>query len=164
VAEAAGPEASGGRPLVIGVGNPDCGDDGIGPAVVERLRRRRDDVDAVIVAGDLTVLPVLWRDRDDVVVVDACRTGRPPGSIVTVEAEDLDGDHALSSHGVGVGFAVALGGRLGWLPRRLRIVGIEAEDLVPGPLGAGLGSRVEAIADEVSATLATHSGRSSLAR
>ncbi len=164
MAEAAGAGASGVRPLVIGVGNPDRGDDGIGPVVVERLRRRRDDVDTVIVTGDLVDLTVLWRDRDDVVVVDACRTGRPPGSVVTVEAEDLDGDHVLSSHGVGVGFAVALARRLGWLPRRLRVVGIEVGDVAPGPLGAGLGSRIETIADEVATTLPTHSGRSSLAR
>ena len=164
MADPTGRDSSRVRPLVIGVGNPDGGDDGIGPAVVEHLRRRRDDLDTVIVTGDLTVLPLLWRDRDDVVVVDACRTGRSPGSVVTLDPADLEADDALSSHGVGVGYAIALGGRLGWLPRRLRVVGIEVGDVMAGPLGDRLARQVGTLAGRLVPLVSEGQGPSSLFR
>jgi hydrogenase maturation protease len=64
-------DKSSGRPLVIGVGHRDRGDDGVGPAVVDALSHRTTQVTTIIREGDLAVLPLLWESDDDVVIVDA---------------------------------------------------------------------------------------------
>lgn len=67
-----------GRVLVIGVGNPLRGDDGIGPAAVEALRGRvPQDTVLVVSDGEPARMLDLWRGADTVVVVEACGHGRP---------------------------------------------------------------------------------------
>jgi hydrogenase maturation protease len=137
-----------GRRLVIGVGNRDRGDDGIGLAVVEALGRR-PDVDTAIAGGDLVDLAELWRGYDEVIVVDACITGRPVGSVVEVDVEELVTHGTLSTHGFDVGFAVRLARQLGALPCCLRVVGIEGRDASPGGLSPALVAQIDSIAGEV---------------
>ena len=72
-----------------------------------------------------------WTGFDDVVIVDACRGAGPPGSTHTFTPEELDRYTAVearrygSTHGLGVGAAVALARALGALPCRVIIHAIE---------------------------------------
>ncbi|MCP4384460.1 MAG: hydrogenase maturation protease, partial [Hyphomicrobiales bacterium] len=46
-----------GRRIVIGIGNPDRGDDGVGPLIVEKLRTRLpDEVETIVHSGEATSL------------------------------------------------------------------------------------------------------------
>jgi hydrogenase maturation protease len=115
--------------LVIGVGNATRGDDGVGVAVTHRL----DPVG--LVAQTPFELIDLWEGADEVFVVDAARSGAPPGTIHRFEVgrEELPpGVLAESTHAIGVADVVALARTLGRLPRRLVIYGIEAGDLSHG--------------------------------
>ncbi len=142
------------RPLlVVGVGNLDRGDDGIGPAVVEAVRAdpRLADVETMVAGGDLSDLVVTWCPGDDVVVVDAMASGRAPGTIVLFDAlrHHLPvGYRPLSSHGFGLADTIELARRLDRLPRTLTVVAVELGDT--GHLGPLTGVVAGAVGDVVS--------------
>ncbi len=127
--------------VVIGVGNPWRGDDGVGAAVARevaaRLGRRdpRPEVEVVEVDGEPARLVELWADRDLAVVVDAVVSGAAPGTVLRGDATHRGGpdlgpaptrSRVGGSHAVGIADAVALGRALGRLPARLVAVGVEA--------------------------------------
>ncbi len=145
--------------LVIGVGNRDRGDDGVGPAVVDELRRRGIPVETVIREGDLADLAVVWRGHDDVVIVDACRSGRPVGTVEVIDPTDAVPAAPWSTHGLGVAEGVELARRLGRLPRSLRIVGVQGTRFDPGPLSPELRSALAAVVDRVAAVTAAAPSR-----
>ncbi len=108
--------------IVIGVGNPWRGDDGAGPAVARRLAGGR------VHEGDAVALLDAWSDAAHVVIVDAARSGAPPGSVHHFDARAGSLPAALlrsSTHAFGVSDAVELGRALGRLPARLDVYAIE---------------------------------------
>jgi hydrogenase maturation protease len=123
-------------PLVIGLGNDDRGDDRSGLEVARALRRRLAGSARVeeCVSGGVALLE-LWRDSDRVVVVDAVRSGAPPG---TVHRLDPGGDLApgfrtgTSTHGLSLGEVIGLARGLGRLPRHLVVYGIEGANFGVG--------------------------------
>lgn len=137
------------RPLVIGVGNRDRGDDGIGPAVVDELRRRGAPLATVVREGDLADLAIVWRGRADVLIVDACQTGLPVGAVHRLDPASAAAVAPLSTHGVGVAEALELARHLNRLPERLELIGVEASCFDHGPMSADLADAVPRIADEV---------------
>lgn len=123
--------------LVIGIGNEYRGDDAVGLEVARRIRVRCPKGVAVEeYSGDLTGLLDCWQSGDEVVLVDAVRSGAPPGTIVRFDA--LDGDlpgeltSPVSSHGMGVIDALALARALDRLPARLILYGIEGRAFEAG--------------------------------
>jgi hydrogenase maturation protease len=136
-------------PLVIGVGNRDRGDDGIGPAVVDELRRRRIPLPTIVREGDLADLAVLWRAHPDVLIVDACRTGHPVGTVRRLDPTDAGAGLAWSTHGIGVADAIELARRLGRLPERLRLVGVEGQRFEIGPMSDALAVEMAHVVDEI---------------
>lgn len=143
--------------LVVGVGNPDRGDDGVGAAVVEELRRRSLAGADVVVAASPTRLLDAWEGYQRVVVVDAVRTGRAAGS-VTVE-HVRDGalpvrSGAAGTHGFGVAEAIELARALDRLPPAMVLVAVEADGFAPGAaLSPPVASAVAAAADAVAGAL-----------
>ena len=112
--------------VVIGVGNPYRRDDGVGPAVINRLRDRApasvrlDESD-----GEPSQLLELW--------CRAVSVGSP-----------------ASSHRVDLGDAVALALAVDRMPATLVIYGIEVTDTTYGP---GLTPAVETAADAVATAI-----------
>ena len=122
-------------PLVIGIGNRFRMDDGVGPWVAETLQQT--GLDARVHAGDGTGLLDLFEDYDDIILVDATRSGAEPGNLVALDA-GLAPLHAdmfhYSTHRFGLAEAVETARALGCLPERLWVYGIEGKDF-----GAGIG-------------------------
>ena len=125
--------------LVIGVGNRFGRDDGVGPAVIDRVRQLCPDTPAVEADGEPARLVEVWDNADLVILVDAVRSGAPPGTCHRLvvesdeEAEALGGfGSTMSSHGAGVAEAWALGAALGRTPHRLVVLGVEGESFEPG--------------------------------
>ncbi|MHC3469880.1 hydrogenase maturation protease [Streptomyces sp. 7R007] len=140
---------------VIGVGNAFRRDDGVGWAVVERLReragRRPLPYDTVFATcdGDPGRLIGLWEGARLAVVVDAAHAH--PGTPGRVHRLELDAGHlappsSTSSHGLGLGEAVELARALGLLPERLVVYAVEGAD---SDFGTGLSSAVAAAVDPV---------------
>ena len=121
------------KTLVIGIGNRYRGDDAIGPLVVDAIRRAassgRQEIETIVTDGDLSDLALRWQADNDVIIVDACRSGRPPGTIQVVDGLTTTietGPYPVSSHGIGLAEAIELGRLLGRLPRSLAIFAVEA--------------------------------------
>lgn len=139
-----------GRLVVIGVGHRDRADDGIGPAIVEALGYRTDQVTAIVREGDLAVLPLLWESDDDVVIVDASfATVGAVGQLREIDVDQLASGIGISTHGLNVADAIQLAGRLGRSPARLRVIGITARDFSNGPMSRQLHDRLEELVDEL---------------
>jgi hydrogenase maturation protease len=139
-----------GRVVVIGVGNPLRGDDGIGPAVVEALRGRvPDDTVLAVSDGEPARLLDLWRGADTVVIVEALRT-RParPGALHTLTPAEAAGGSrgAASTHGLGLGGCLALAAALGRLPPR---VVVHAVEVAAVELGTRLSEEVRSALPEL---------------
>ena len=141
-------------PLVIGLGSPDRGDDGIGPAVAEHVERLGLPGVRVAVHEDPTALIHLWAEAERVIIVDAVVSGAEPGSVTVKEVGTRD--EALPSstwaetgrggtHAFGLATAVELARAIGRLPRRVTLVGIEGASF---DYGAGLTPMVEAAIPE----------------
>ena len=131
------------RPLLVGVGNRDRGDDGVGPLVVDAINESLSStVDTLVAEGDLSDLAMRWSGRDRVVVVDAMVSGRAPGSVSVLDGlvDSVPTEESLlSSHGVGLAEAIELSRLLGRLPRSLTIIAVEVStteqfDPVSGPV------------------------------
>jgi hydrogenase maturation protease len=130
---------------IIGVGNPDRGDDAAGWEVVARIVPRTA---AMRSTGDPAGLIEEWRGCSDVVLVDATSCERPPGTITVIDLLEQRLPHGAvnSSHGLGPVEAVELGRALGVLPDRLTFVGIEGSRW---DAGSPLSDQVERAVDRV---------------
>jgi hydrogenase maturation protease len=150
--------------LVIGLGNDQRSDDRSGLEVARALRPR--------LAGKARVeecesegiaLLELWRGADRVFVVDAVRSGAPPGTVHRLEPGDgfLPGLRtATSTHGLSLAEAVALARGLGCLPHHLVVYGIEAGDVGMGvtltpPVAHGVREVIDRILAELESELET---------
>lgn len=119
-------------PLVVGIGNPWRGDDGIGHAVVDALAGTPGLTTAKS-HGEPAELMELWQGHDPVILVDAIVTGATPGTLHRLDArEPLPRGARYSSHGIGLAEAVELARSLGELPETLTVHGIEPARLEDG--------------------------------
>jgi len=133
-----------GATIVIGVGNPDRGDDAVGPEVAARLAEV--DLPGLVIRSGTDPLDLvhLWEGAQVAVVVDAVLSGAEPGRITVHEvgARRPDGGPADGSapggrrgpgtHTFGVLGAVALARALGRLPARVVLVGVEVSTVAIG--------------------------------
>ncbi len=98
------------RARVIGLGQAAAGDDHVGLAVIEHLRRAGtpENVELLIAAEPSALLPLL-ETRAPVVLVDAV-LATPPGEVLVLGWEELEqrGLSTMSTHGLGVAQAVGL--------------------------------------------------------
>jgi len=138
--------------LVVGLGSVDRGDDAVGPAVAHAVAERGLPGVHVVEHEDPTALLDLWADHDLVVVVDAIRSGEPPGTIHQLEtgagappmpAAAWSATGRGGTHAFGLAAAVELARALRRLPPRLVIVGVEAAGFdyaepLTGPVAAAV--------------------------
>jgi len=121
------------KTLVLGLGNPILGDDGVGFCVVEELKKiiQRKDVtlESAALAG-LELLDLL-SGYDRVIIIDAIQTGGRPGRIYRLSPDSLQTtSHAGTPHDVNFATALELGKKLNIpLPRKMDILAIEAADV-----------------------------------
>jgi hydrogenase maturation protease len=149
--------------LVAGIGNPDRGDDGVGPVVLARLRGRVPaGIYLLECVRDVLTLLDEWKDFSDVTVVDAAGPNGRPGRIHRFDliAQPLPADFARgSTHAFGVADAAELGRSLGRLPRRLIAYLVEGEQFDLGaPLSPAVAEAVDAVAQHIVAEIARVSG------
>ena len=120
--------------LVLGLGNPLRGDDGVGPRLVKELTRRGlpEGVTALDAGtGGLDLLRVLegW---EWAVIVDAVDVGREPGQFVRFTPDQVrlaqPTDH-FSFHCAGLSEVLALADALGRVLPEMVIFGVQLADV-----------------------------------
>ncbi|HMD51105.1 MAG TPA: hydrogenase maturation protease, partial [Solirubrobacteraceae bacterium] len=109
--------------VVIGIGNELRGDDAAGLQIV-RLLRGRARAGGIAVhehEGEPLALIEVWDGARGVVLVDAARSGAPPGTIHRLDASQQPVGPRLprssSTHGVGLAEAIELARSLDRLPQ-----------------------------------------------
>ena len=140
------------RVHVIGVGTPHA-DDAAGLAVADVLASRALPA-GIVVKKCAVPLPGLLDELDGAdaaVLVDAALGVAAPGTLCRLAPHEIARAGAASSHGFGVGDALALAAALGRAPQRIEVLAIGAEH----GAGDGLSPRVAAaIAPAADAALA----------
>jgi len=144
--------------LVIGVGNSDRGDDGIGPAVISRLRGRLPaGVSAIECRGDMLELIDEWKGLTGVVVIDAMAPRSRAGRIerLDLSSASLPAEFARhSTHTFGLAQTVEIARSLNRLPRHLIAYLIKGERFdIGAPLSPAVAAVVDTVADRVLAEL-----------
>jgi hydrogenase 3 maturation protease len=146
------------RVVVLAVGNPDKADDGVGPAVAERLLARSAGRSGegrpkpfLVVDGRETPESRTGEIRrfepDLTLIVDATVGGRPPGTIFIVDRDKI-ADEGVSTHTISLLYLVRyLEESIG---SRVTVLGVEPRRL---DLEAGLAPEVEKAAADVASAL-----------
>jgi hydrogenase maturation protease len=134
--------------VVIGVGNEYRRDDGVGPVVAAAISERKlPGVRVVTGIEDPMDLLDAWSGAALAVVIDAAvASPSTPGRIHRVAAGDVAAASGVSTHGLDVTQALALGRALGREPERLVVFTVEAADT---GYGVGLTPRVAAAVPEL---------------
>jgi hydrogenase maturation protease len=139
---------------VIGCGNPNRSDDGVGCEVVRVLRSRAtfDEAQVRLLDAGTDGMGVMFAARGcrSLVVIDACRTGSPAGAIFEIPGAEIEARHrpALTLHDFRWDHALFAGRRMFGesFPARVTVLLVEAATL---ELGIGLSPPVAEAATNV---------------
>ena len=121
------------KTLILGMGNPIMGDDGVGIWAARGLKSKLDEAEATVMETGMAGLNLLelLADYDRAILIDAIKTGEGEvGKIYRLKPEVLgETRHAASTHGIDFATAIKLGDRLGLsLPQEIVLFGIEVAD------------------------------------
>lgn len=87
-----------GRALIIGIGNRQRGDDGVGPVLVDRLKKEgfQNVLDAGSVPENYTKF-IIEYSPDTIILIDALAFGGKPGEFKVITTHTLD-EFGFSTH------------------------------------------------------------------
>lgn len=144
-----------GHTLVLGVGNPLMGDDGVGIHAVELLAER--EIPPGVEIADAGVpgwgLPAWFEGQEKVILIDAVHMGGTPGWWRRFRPEEvrlMASEKFLSLHEPGLANGLALAEALELLPEQVVLYGIEPGDC---KIAQGLSPAVRDCLDSLVETL-----------
>jgi hydrogenase maturation protease len=157
------------KTLVVGIGNPILGDDGVGWVVAEEVKKLLPpdssvDVDCLSLGGISLMERLIGYER--AILIDALESDEKPGSIRVSELDsvpDYSAFHISSAHDTSLQNAMKLGRGLGVeLPEEVIVVGIAAghvydfsEELSP-PVEAAIPKATQIVVDLVTQKITVH--------
>lgn len=119
------------KTLVVGLGNPILGDDGVGWKVAEEVKQRLPhDTPAAVECLSLGGISLMERliGYDQAILIDAFALDEPIGSILVLKLSDLpnySAFHTTNTHDTSLQNAIELGKAMGAkLPEDVMVVGI----------------------------------------
>lgn len=141
--------------VIIGIGNPDRGDDGAGVMVTRSLRGTLPEHVTIMEArGDAADLLARIETATVAYLVDACTSGAPAGTVRRFDAAagplPAGAFGHASTHGLGLADAIELARALGQLPQRCIVYAIEGASF---EMGAALTPAVARAVTEAAAQL-----------
>lgn len=140
--------------LIIGVGNRFRHDDGVGPYLIERLKKTlAGSADLVERSGEGAELMETWKNYSTVYLIDAVSSGKKPGTLHHFNATQQklpQNFFHYSTHAFSIAEAIELARALNELPNQLIVYGIEGKNFTSGE---GLSKKVEEAARVVEQSL-----------
>lgn len=124
------------KTLVVGLGNPILGDDGVGWKVAEEVKSQLPagapvDVDFLSLGG-ISLMEHLV-GYDNAILIDAFKSDETMGSVLILRLEDMpnySAFHTTSVHDTSLQNALEIGNQLGAkLPKHIMVVGITTEQI-----------------------------------
>lgn len=140
---------------IIAVGNPYYGDDGVGAAVLTRIREESLFPNAELIDAQTDSLSLVEHFTNDGlhVIIDAAKMGLPPGGVARFLPDEVSQRirwDRLSLHGFGLAETLELARRIDKVPERLVIIGVEPEIV---EIDQGLSNSVAAAIPEILASI-----------
>ena len=120
------------RTLVAGFGNVLRGDDGFGIAVIRRLEQEPLPGGVRLLevgTGGIHLAQELLSPYDHLIVVDAMTRGGAPGTLYTLQVDEVAAATHVDLHAAIPPRALAIAKALGGLPPRVHLVGCEPHDV-----------------------------------
>lgn len=122
------------KTLILGIGNTLLGDEGVGVHVLDVLRHQHPRPAALeLVDGEtlgLELVPAIG-GAAHLIVIDAARFGRPPGTVRMYQGQAMDRFVAAQQRGrvskIGLRELLTAARLAGQLPRRRALIGIQPE-------------------------------------
>lgn len=149
------------RSVILGIGNLLLSDEGVGVRALERLRASYEFPDGVnLIDGGTSAMELLddLEGVDLLIVLDAVRAGRVPGSLIRLAGDQVPVFFRtkLSPHQIGLADVLASLHLLGTAPRETVIFGVEPLSLATGlelsaPVAACLPALARGVVDELGA-------------
>lgn len=127
-------DATGRLDVVLGVGNPLMGDDGLGIAVVAHVQSAWGDAPELLVVDGgtwgMNLLPIIEQARR-LLIIDAIDRGAEPGALVTLQRDEIPRyfGRTLSPHQLDLREVLALAELRGTLPEETVAIGIQPEQI-----------------------------------
>jgi hydrogenase maturation protease len=125
------------KTIVIGLGNPILGDDGVGWQIVRQVRQRREfpsdiEFDCLSVGGISLMERLIGYDR--AILIDSFVTNKNPvGTLLCFSLDELPNQalgHIFSAHDTTLQNALEIGRELGaQLPKEITVLAVEAQDV-----------------------------------
>jgi hydrogenase maturation protease len=148
--------------LILGLGNPFRGDDGVGASVIAALKDQDQPPNVVILDGGTPGLEtvLIWQGYQRVIIVDAADMGMQPGSwkrFIPGEAALPVRESAMQGtlHATGLAEALALAEALDILPPELIFYGVQpAFTGWSADLTEAVNTAVPALCEAISAEIA----------
>ncbi len=142
--------------LVLGLGNVLLGDDGLGAAALARIERRYRTPPGVQLEDGGTLglsLLGLLAESERVILVDAVRTGGPPGTLVRIDGDEVIDAvrERLSPHQIGVADLLDAARLIDCYPTTVTLLGLVPDAI---DLSVARSSAVDASLDELVAAVA----------
>ena len=123
--------------LVLGAGNVLLLDEGVGIRAVEELQRRYDFPDDVnVLDGGTSGIELLrfFDGVDHLIIIDAISAGKPPGTVMRVEGDDVPAtfETRITPHQLGLSDLLATARLTDVMPGHLVLFGIEPKTVESG--------------------------------
>jgi len=125
------------RVLILGIGNILLKDEGVGVHVAQQLYKYDLPDNVEVTDGGTTALDILLSQESlhKLVVIDAIRAGKKPGTIVKLKIRNLkfeipvDGQSQLSLHQLDLLDAIAVAKKMDTLPEEIVVIGVEPAEI-----------------------------------
>ena len=143
---------NGDRRVIVGIGNPSRGDDGVGRKLVKLIKGKLD-AEAIELDGEVSELIEILASSEIALIIDAVQHESRVGTLSCFDvhsgklpAEQFRG----STHALGLEDALELARSLGSLPRRCMVLGISASNFNHGEgLSSELNQQLPELENEV---------------
>ncbi|GAB5046782.1 hydrogenase maturation protease [Thermodesulfovibrio sp. TK110] len=116
------------KAIVVGIGNPNFKDDGVGLNIVEKLNGLVDTVSLLNISFQI-IDSILGYDK--AVIVDGVKSGAEPGSILEFNTDYWGDIYASGTHNLSIFEILRIGYSLfsDEMPKEIKIIGVEVEDV-----------------------------------
>jgi len=114
---------------VIGIGNALRGDDAIGPLIIEKLEKEKNDLPAILIDAGADAFTMLEHliGKDPLLLIDCAKMGKKPGEIKLFDVDEASIEHTskvVSLHGFGFGDVYKMAKGMG-VVASCKIIGVE---------------------------------------
>lgn len=140
---------------VIGVGNPDCGDDSVGLKIIDQLENLAlNGIQFIKASGETAGLIEYLGQFKQVILIDAIASAGSPGTIHCFDVTNTPLPKEMftnySTHSMGLDEAVEMARVLGNLPEKTLVFGIEGANFEPGdPLSSEVRSHFNDLIERI---------------